>query len=131
LIGSGLVAIPVLLVSTSYAVVGTADWPSGLSKRLSQARGFYFVLTSALVSGLGIALLEIDPIQLIFWANVIAAIMAPPLVIAILLIGNNRAIMKDQRLSLLHNIGLVLIILILIGAVTLLFYSMATGQSNN
>jgi len=131
LIGSGLVAIPVLLVSTSYAVVGAADWPSGLSKCLSQARGFYFVLTSALVSGLGIALLEIDPIQLIFWANVIAAIMAPPLVIAILLIGNNRAIMKDQRLSLLHNIGLVLIILILMGAVTLLFYSMATGQSNN
>ncbi len=88
------------------------------------------ILTCVLVAGLAIALSEIDPIQLIFWANVIAAIMAPPLVIAILLIGNNRAIMKDQRLSLLHNIGLVLIILILIGATTLLFYSMVTGQSN-
>jgi len=127
LIGSGLVAIPVLLVSTSSAVVGSAGWPSGLSKCFSQARGFYFILTSALVAGLGIALSKIDPIQLIFWANVIAAIMAPPLVIAILLIGNNRAIMKDQCLSLLHNVGLVLIILILIGAVTLLFYNMATG----
>ncbi len=130
LIGSGLVAIPVLLVSTSYAVVGAADWPSGLSKCLSQARGFYFILTSTLVTGMIITLSKIDPIQLIFWANVIAAIMAPPLVIAILLIGNNRAIMKDQCLTTLHNVGLVLIILILIGAVALLLYSMATGQSN-
>lgn len=130
LIGSGLVAIPVLLVSTSYAVVGTADWPSGLSKCLSQAKGFYAILTSSLVAGVGIALLKIDPIHLIFWANVIAAIMAPPLIIAILLIGNNRKIMKGQSLSLLHNIGLVMIILILIGAVSLLLYSMATGPSS-
>lgn len=129
LIGSGLVAIPVLLVSTSYAVVGTTDWPLGLSKCLSQAKGFYAVLTSVLVAGIGIALVKIDPIHLIFWANVIAAIMAPPLVITILLIGNNRKIMKGQCLSLLHNIGLVLIILILIGAVSLLLYSMATGQN--
>jgi NRAMP (natural resistance-associated macrophage protein)-like metal ion transporter len=128
--GSGLVAIPVLLVSTSYAVVGAVDWPSGLSKCLSQAKGFYFILTSVLVAGIGIALVEIDPIHLIFWANVIAAIMAPPLVIAILLIGNNRKIMKGQSLSLLNNIGLVLIILILVGAVALLLYSMVTGQSN-
>ena len=130
LIGSGLIAIPVLLVSTSYAAVGAVGWPSGLSKRFSQAKGFYFILTSALVAGLIIALLEIDPIQSIFWANVIAAIMAPPLVIAILFIGNNQVIMKDQCLSLLHNVGLVLSILILIGAVALLFYSMATGQNN-
>lgn len=130
LIGSGLVAIPVLLVSTSYAVVGTVDWPSGLSKCLSQAKGFYSILTSVLVAGIGIALLKIDPIHLIFWANVIAAIMAPPLVIAILLIGNNRKIMKGQCLTTLHNIGLVLIILILIGAVSLLLYSMATGHSS-
>jgi NRAMP (natural resistance-associated macrophage protein)-like metal ion transporter len=130
LIGSGLVAIPVLLVSTSYAVVGAADWPSGFSKCLSQAKGFYTILTSVLVVGMSIALLKINPIHLIFWANVVAAIMAPPLVTAILLIGNNRKIMKGQCLSLLHNIGLVLIILILIGAVSLLLYSMATGQGS-
>jgi NRAMP (natural resistance-associated macrophage protein)-like metal ion transporter len=130
LIGSGLVAIPVLLVSTSHAVVGAIDWTSGLSKCLSQAKVFYSILTSVLVAGMGIALVEIDPIHLIFWANVIAAIMAPPLVIAILLIGNNRKIMKGQSLSLLNNIGLVLIILILISAVALLLYSMAMGQSN-
>jgi NRAMP (natural resistance-associated macrophage protein)-like metal ion transporter len=129
LIGSGLVAIPVLLVSTSYAVVGAADWPSGLSMCISQARGFYFTLTCALGIGLLIALLKIDPIQLIFWANMIAATMAPPLVIAILILGNNRTIMRGQRLSLLHNVGLVLITLILIGALALLLHSMATGQS--
>lgn len=130
LIGSGLVAIPVLLVSTAYAVIETADWPICLSKCLSQPKGFYSILTSILGVGIGIALLKINPIHLIFWANVIAAMMAPPLVIAIVLIGNNRKIMKGQCLSLLHNIGLVLIILILIGAVGLLLYSTAMGQGN-
>ena len=130
MIGSGLVAIPVLLVSTAYTVIETADWPICLSKCLSQPKGFYSILTSILGVGIGIALLKINPIHLIFWANVIAAMMAPPLVIAIVLIGNNRKIMKGQCLSLLHNIGLVLIILILIGAVGLLLYSTAMGQGN-
>lgn len=130
LIGSGLVAIPVLLVSTAYAVMETADWPVCLSKCLSQPKGFYSVLTIILGVGTGIALLKINPIHLIFWANVTAAMMAPPLVIAIVLIGNNRKIMKGQCLSLLHNIGLMVIILILIGAVGLLLYNMATGQNN-
>jgi len=128
LVGSGIVSIPVLLASTSYAVTGAVGWPSGLSKRPWQNEGFYLILTVALVVGLIVALLGVNPIQLIFWANIIAGVMAPLLVIAVLLVGNNRTIMKGQRLSLFNNFGLVLITVILLVAVTLLFYGLATGQ---
>jgi len=128
LIGSGLVAIPVLLASTSYAITGAMGWPGALAKRPWQSEGFYLVLTVAAIAGLVITLFGVNPIQLIFWSNVIAAIIAPLLVIAILLVGNHRRIMKGQRLSLLNNLGLVLIVLILIAGAILLFYQLATGH---
>lgn len=130
LIGSGLVAIPVLLASTSYAVAGAVGWPGALAKRPWQSEGFYLVLTAATGAGLVMTLFGVNPIQLIFWSNVVAAIIAPLLVIAILLVGNHRTIMKGQRLSLLHNFGLVLITLILIAGAVLFFYQLATGQGS-
>ena len=130
LIGSGLVAIPVLLASTSYAVVGSFGWPGALAKRPWQNEGFYLVLTAATVVSLALTLLRVNPIKLIFWSNIVAAIIAPLLVIAILLVGNHRNIMKDQRLSLLHNFALVLITLILLAGAVLFFYQLATGQGS-
>jgi len=127
LIGAGLVAIPVLLASTSYTVTGAFGWPGALARRPWQSEGFYLVLTASTVVALVITLLHVDPIKLIFWSNIVAAIVAPVLIIAILLIGNHRVIMKNQRLSLLNNIGLALIALILITGVVLLFYGLATG----
>jgi NRAMP (natural resistance-associated macrophage protein)-like metal ion transporter len=130
LIGSGLVAIPVLLASTSYAVSGAFRLPGGLSRQPWQSEGFYLIITAATVVAVIMTLLGVDPIQLIFWANIVAAIVAPLLVIAILAVGNRRAIMKDQRLSLLHNLGLLLVVLILVTAAVLLFYGLATGASS-
>ncbi|MBV9257333.1 MAG: Nramp family divalent metal transporter, partial [Ktedonobacteraceae bacterium] len=128
LIGSGVVAIPILLASTSYAVAGAFGWPSGLSKRPWQNEGFYLILTVAIIVGTIISLLGVQPLQLIFIANVLAGVLAPLLVLAILFVGNNRRIMHKRRLSLLNNVGLVLITAILIAAVVLLFYGLATGQ---
>ncbi len=121
-------AIPVLLASTSYSVAGAVGWPGALAKRPWQNEGFYLILTVALVASLVLTFLGIKPIELIFWSNIVAAIIAPLMVIAIFLLGNHRTIMKDQRLSLLHNFGLVLITLILIAGSVLFFYQLATGQ---
>jgi Mn2+/Fe2+ NRAMP family transporter len=82
------------------------------------------------VVSLVLTFLGVSPIQLIFWSNVVAAIIAPLLVIAILLVGNHRTIMKGQRLSLLHNVCLVLITLILLVGSVLFFYQLATGQGS-
>ncbi|GCF10312.1 NRAMP family divalent metal transporter [Dictyobacter arantiisoli] len=129
LIGSGLVAIPVLLASTSYAVAGTFGWPSGLSKKPWQSEGFYLILTGALVLSLFLALLHLDPIQLILWANIISGILAPVLIVYLILVGNNRKIMKKQGFSWLLNICLGTTFVIMVAAAILFFYSLATGRS--
>src|SRR5205085_3045612 len=128
LIGAGLIAIPVLLVSTSYAVTGTVGWPASLEKKPWQNEGFYLILTIALLAGLGIAALNIDPIQLIFWANVVQGVLAPVLVLLVLILGNDRKIMGDNRLSLLTSVVVGIAALIMAAASALLLYGIATGQ---
>jgi len=127
-IGAGLVAIPVLLASTSYAVAGSMGWPSGLSKKPWQNEGFYLILSVALGVSLVLALLHFDPIKLIFWANVLSGVLSPFLVVYLLIVGNNRKIMRNQRFSLLTNIGLLVTAVLMFAAATLLFYGLATGQ---
>lgn len=73
LIGAGVIAVPVMLASTSYAVAGMFGWPSGLSRKPWQSEGFYLILTAAMLLSLGLALLRLNPIQLIFWANILVA----------------------------------------------------------
>lgn len=127
-IGAGLVAIPVLLASTSYAVAGTVGWPGGLSKKPWQNEGFYLILTAALVVSLVIALFHFDPIRLIFWANVLSGVLAPVLIVYLIVIGNNRKIMRNERFGLITNIGLVVAALVMFTAAGFLFYGLATGQ---
>ncbi len=127
-IGAGIVAIPVLLASTSYAIAGTFGWPAGLSKKPWQNEGFYLILSACSIVSIGIAFLRLDPIQLMFWANVLNGILAPLLVVYIIIIGNNRKIMGNQRLNLITNIGMVLTALVMFAAAILLFYGLATGK---
>ena len=130
LIGSGVVAIPVLLASTSYAVSGTFGWPAGLSKQPWQNEGFYLTLTAALVVGLLLALIGISPITLIFGSNIVAGVLAPILVIIVFLIGNDRRVMKKHRLGRFINLCLIVISCILIVAAIVFFYSLVTGQGS-
>jgi Mn2+/Fe2+ NRAMP family transporter len=128
LIGAGLVAIPVLIASTSYGVAGTFGWPAGLSKKPWQSEGFYLILTLAMLISLVVALLRFDPIQLMFWANVLNGVLSPVLVIYLIFVGNNRKIMRNKRMSWITNTGLVLTTIVMLAAAALLFYGLATGQ---
>src|SRR5579884_2587653 len=127
-IGAGIVAIPVLLASTSYAIAGTFGWPAGLSKKPWQNEGFYLILSACSIISIGIAFLRIDTIQLMFWANVLNGVLEPPLVVYLIIIGNNRKIMGEHRLNLITNIGMVLTALVMFAATILLFYGLATGK---
>lgn len=131
LIGAGFIAIPVLLASTSYAVAGACGSPSGLSKKLWQREGveFYLILTGSLVVSLVVALLHVEPIQLIFWANVLVGVLAPILVIAVIVVGNNHTLMRNRPLGRLTNCFLALTAIILIATAILFFYGMLTGSS--
>ena len=131
LIGAGAIAIPVLLASTAYAITGTIGWPAGLSKLPWENEGFYVILTGALLVSLVLSLLHFNPIQLIFWANVLNGLLAPVLVTFIFLMANNRAIMEKHRVGLLTNVWLVLSILALLVAAVLLVYGLLTGQAGS
>ena len=128
LIGAGFIALPVLLASTSYAVAGALGWPSGLSQKLWQCKKFYLVLTGTLVVGLVVALVHFNPIQLIFYANVLVGVLAPILVIYVVMIGNNRTIMQNKPLGLVTNLFLVVTVVVLVAADLLFFYGLVTGQ---
>ena len=127
-IGAGIVAIPVLLASTSYAIAGIFGWPAGLSKKPWQNEGFYLILSACAILSIGIAFLRIDPIQLMFWANVLNGVLAPLLVVYLLIIGNNRKIMGNRPLHWITNTGMVLTALVMFAATVLLFYGLATGR---
>ncbi len=128
LIGAGLIAIPVLLASVSFAITGAVGWPAGLSKKPWQNEGFYLILTVALVISLGIALAGFDPIQLMFWANVLNGVLAPVIVVFLILVGNNRRIMKNYKLGWITNLGLIVAALLMFAASGLLFFGLFTGQ---
>ena len=127
-IGAGLIAIPVLLASTSYGVAGTIGWAASLWRKPWQNEGFYLILTAALVASLALALLRIDPITLIFWANILQGILSPALVVLLAVLGRSRRLMGAQRLGWLTLIGLIAAAALLTVASLLLFYSLFTGQ---
>ncbi len=81
-----------------------------------------------MVVSLIIALLRFNPIQLMFWANVLNGVLAPILVVYLLIVGNNRKIMRGQPMSLITNVGLVLTTVVMFAAAILLFYGLVTGQ---
>ena len=81
------------------------------------------------MASMAIALIHLDPIKLIFWANVLSGVLAPVLVIYIIVIGNNRKIMHKHRLGFITNTGLVITAIVMISAAILLFYGLAKGQA--
>jgi NRAMP (natural resistance-associated macrophage protein)-like metal ion transporter len=127
-VGAGIVAIPVLLASTSYALSGLFGWTASLWRKPWQSEGFYLILTGALVLSLVVALLGVDPIQLMFWANVLQGVLAPVLVVFIFLAGNSKRIMKHYRLGKATNAGLVITALLMAASALLLFYGLLTGH---
>ena len=99
IVGTGLLAVPVLAGSAAYAVSGVFDWPASLERKALQAKRFYGVLTAATVIGLGLNFTPIDPIKALFWAAVINGVLAGPVMVVIMLMATNSAVMGKFTLS--------------------------------
>jgi NRAMP (natural resistance-associated macrophage protein)-like metal ion transporter len=93
IVGTGLLAVPVLAGSASYAVAEVFGWRSGLDLRPRQARGFYVVLGGAIVAGALLDALQIGAVRMLFLSAVVNGLLAPPLLVLVMLVGNNRKIM--------------------------------------
>jgi NRAMP (natural resistance-associated macrophage protein)-like metal ion transporter len=79
IIGTGLLAIPVLAGSAAYAVAEAMKWPIGLAKTPVEAKGFYFIITIATLIGVSIDFTPIDPIKALLWAAVINGVISVPI----------------------------------------------------
>jgi NRAMP (natural resistance-associated macrophage protein)-like metal ion transporter len=104
LIGSGVLAVPILSGSAAYALSEAFDWKYGLDRNPGRAKQFYAVIAAATFVGVGIDYLGINPLDALFFTAVINGFVAPPLLIMIMLIGNNRAIMGKRTNSRLTNV---------------------------
>jgi NRAMP (natural resistance-associated macrophage protein)-like metal ion transporter len=104
LIGTGVLAVPILSGSAAYALSEAFGWKYGLDKKPAKAKQFYAVIAVATLVGVGIDYLGIKPIDVLFFTAVINGFVAPPLLIMIMLIGNNKKIMGKRTNSRLTNI---------------------------
>jgi len=116
IVGTGLLAIPVLAGSAAYGVAEAFGWAEGLGQRAANARGFYAVIALATLVGLFLNFLGINPITALVYTAIINGVVAVPLLVLILLVANNRAIMGDYTNGRLSNV---------IGVLTALFMSLA------
>ncbi len=93
IVGTGLLAVPILAGSAAYAVAEAFKWHIGLGRQLLQARGFYAILSVA--TGLGVALnfTSIDPIRALFWCAVINGVIALPIMVVMMLMAVRADIM--------------------------------------
>jgi NRAMP (natural resistance-associated macrophage protein)-like metal ion transporter len=97
IIGTGLLAIPVLAGSAGYAIAEAQGWKMGLDNMPWQARGFYAVIGAAMVLGLGIDYSPLDPIKALYWSAVLNGVIAVPMMAAMMYVARHRKKMGQFR----------------------------------
>ena len=90
IIGTGLLALPVLAGSAAYAIGELRGWRIGLEQKPENAKAFYGVIALAFGLGLGMLFLPIDPIKALFWSAVLNGVIAVPLMVATMIVASSR-----------------------------------------
>jgi NRAMP (natural resistance-associated macrophage protein)-like metal ion transporter len=93
IIGTGMIAVPVLAGSAAYAVAETFEWKRGLDLKLLEAREFYAIIALATLGGVALDFSPIDPIRALFWAAVINGIIAVPIMVVMMLLADDPKVM--------------------------------------
>jgi NRAMP (natural resistance-associated macrophage protein)-like metal ion transporter len=93
IIGTGLLAIPVLAGSAAYCVAEAFGWRSSLEAKFPDAVGFYIIILAATVIGFALTFTPIDPIQMLVWSAVVNGIVAVPVMAMMMMIVANKAVM--------------------------------------
>jgi Mn2+/Fe2+ NRAMP family transporter len=124
IIGTGLLAIPVLAGSTGYAVAEALDWKTGLDNMPWQARGFYSVIGAAMLLGLGIDWSPLDPIKALYWSAVVNGVIAVPMMAALMYVAGSRRKMGDFRVGwILGGLGWLSTAVMAAAAITMIYVS--------
>jgi NRAMP (natural resistance-associated macrophage protein)-like metal ion transporter len=106
IIGTGLLAVPVLAGSAAYAIGEARRWPTGLARQPHEARAFYATLVVATLVGMGINFAPINPIRALYWSAVINGVVAVPVMTVMMLLVRRADIMHGFAVKgLLHWLG--------------------------
>lgn len=122
-LGTGMLAIPVLAGSQSYMLAETFGWKAGLDKKFSQAKPFYGSIIVSLLVGLSLDFFGVSPIKALLYTAIVYGLTAPVMIAVIMHIANNKKIMGRHTNTRLSNIlGTMTFILMTAAAVGLIYF---------
>ncbi|HMK20057.1 MAG TPA: divalent metal cation transporter [Chitinophagaceae bacterium] len=123
IIGTGLLAIPVLTGCLSYMLSETFNWNGGLDKKYYEAKPFYWVIIISLLIGLAINYIGINPVQALIYTAILYGVTSPVLIFIILHISNNKKVMGKFTNGKWSNIlGVIALLLMTISATLLIYF---------
>jgi len=104
IIGTGLLAVPVLAGSAAYAVSEVFGWKAGLSHGFHEARGFYAIIVAATAIGTLMSVFELDPIKALVWSAIVNGVISVPIMVVMMWIGQSRRVMGVLTISTRHRL---------------------------
>ena len=93
IIGTGLLAVPVLAGSGAFALSEALSWQGGLERRLLQAKAFYATIAVSTMAGVGLNFTSLNPVKALYWSAVVNGVLAAPVMAAVMLVAGNGRIM--------------------------------------
>lgn len=103
IVGTGLLAVPVLAGSAAFAVSEVFGWRAGLSKGFYEARGFYLIIIAATGIGSAMGFFELDPIKALVWSAIVNGVISVPIMVVLMMIGQSQKLMGQFTISGRHR----------------------------
>ena len=103
IVGTGLLAVPVLAGSAAYAVSELYGWKAGLSHGFHEARGFYLIIMAATGIGTLMGYFEVDPLKALVWSAIVNGVISVPIMAALMWIGQSTKLMGHYTISARHR----------------------------
>jgi Mn2+/Fe2+ NRAMP family transporter len=124
LVGTGMLAVPVLAGSSAYAIAEAAKWRSAsLGVKPERARKFYAVIAVAILVGLALDFAGFNAVKMLFWSAILNGLLAPPLVMMVVLLTSDRKVMGNRVNSLgMRMLGWICAIVMSVAAFALLAF---------
>jgi NRAMP (natural resistance-associated macrophage protein)-like metal ion transporter len=104
LIGAGFLAVPILTGSAAYAIAEVLGWKHGFDEKPRRAKLFYGAITASTVVGMAVNFVGLNPITALFWTAVINGFLAPPMLVIIMMVANNRGVLGSEVNGPLANV---------------------------
>lgn len=121
IIGTGLLALPVLAGSAAYALAEALGWKAGLHYKFRQAHAFYIVILLSMLAGGLLNFIGVPPFKMLYYTAILNGLVAPPLMIILMKVSNNKAILGEHTNGTISNVlGWTIVVIMSLCALALL-----------